>query len=308
MHSTQRTRHFRVSGKNVFPYVLLLPAAVALILFSLYPFVSGIWYSFTDIGWVGDDARFVGLKNYTHILTGDIGAAKFFKHALVQSLYWTLTVVAGQFLMGMFSALVLNERFPGRSLFRMALLVPVAIPTVILALTWQWMYDPFYGLINHYLRLLGFLEGPKAWVGQPNSPMWPMILVAIWRGFPFMAVMLLSGLQSISHELYEAAEVDGANVIDRFRYITLPHMRTIITVALMLHILWWWNHFDIIRIVGQSAQEFAYRLATLPILGWFEAFKWSHLARGAVISVLSMLMLIGIIIWNVRREVRSVKL
>jgi len=299
---------FKVSGKSVFPYVLLLPTVVAIIMFSLYPFLSGIWYSFTDIGWVGDEANFVGLKNYKYILTGDIGAARFFKQALVQSIYWTLTAVAGQFVIGMFSALVLNERFPGRFLFRMALLVPIAIPTVILALTWQWMYDPFYGLINYYLRLFGFLEGPKAWVGQPNSPMWPLIAVAIWRGFPFMTVMLLSGLQGISHELYEAAEVDGANVIGRFRYITLPQMRTIMTIAVMLHILWWWNHFDIIRIVGQSGLEFAYRIATLPILGWFEAFQWSHLARGAAISMMSMLMLIGIMIWNARREIRSVRL
>ena len=301
-------RHVSVSSKDIFPYVMLFPAVVGLILFSLYPLVSGIWYSFTDIGWVGDDANFVGLKNYEHILTGDIGAAKFFKHAVVQSIYWTAMVVAGQLVMGMFAALVLNERFPGRSLFRMSLMVPIAIPTVILALTWQWIYDPFYGLFNHYLHLFGLLQGPKAWVGQPNSPIWPMILVAIWRGFPFMTVMLLSGLQSISHEVYEAAEVDGANAIGRFRYITLPHMRTIIGIAVMLHILWWWNHFDIIRIVGQAGQEFAYRLATLPILGWYEAFQWSHLARGAVISVMSMLMLIGIMIWNVRREVRSIHL
>jgi multiple sugar transport system permease protein len=187
-------------------------------------------------------------------------------------------------------------------------MVPIAVPTVILALTWQWMYDPFYGLINHYLRLLGLLSGPKAWVAQPNSPMWPLILVGIWRGFPFMAVMLLSGLQGIQHELYEAAEVDGANVIDRFRYITLPQLRTIIVIALMLHTLWWWNHFDIIKIVGQSAQEFAYRIATLPILAWSEAFQWNHLARGAAISVMSMVMLAGIMIWNARREARSVQM
>jgi multiple sugar transport system permease protein len=302
-----RVLRLGAARKNLLPYALLFPAVVGLVLFSLYPFLSGIWYSFTGIGWIGDEAPFVGLKNYEHILTGDIGSDKFFKQALVQGVYWTAAVVVGQFIVGLFTALVLNERFPGRFLFRMALLVPIAVPTVILALTWQWMYDPFYGLINHYLRLLGLLSGPKAWVGQPNSPMWPLILVGIWRGFPFMAVMLLSGLQGIQHELYEAAEVDGANVIDRFRYITLPQLRTIIMIALMLHTLWWWNHFDIIKIVGLSAQEFAYRIATLPILAWFEAFQWSHLARGAAISVMSMVMLTGIMIWNARREARSVQ-
>jgi len=215
-------------------------------------------------------------------------------------------VVAGQFVLGMFTALIMNERFPGRFIFRTAILVPIAMPTVILALTWQWMYDPFYGLINHYLKLLGLISGPKAWVGQPNSTLWPLIIVGIWRGFPFMSLMLLSGLQSIPQEFYEAAKVDGANMIDRFRYITLPQMRTIITIAVVLHILWWWNHFDIIQIIGTNGQLFTYGAATLPILAWFEAFRWSHLSRGAAISVISMLVLLGVMVWNVRRELRSV--
>jgi multiple sugar transport system permease protein len=279
---------------------------VALLAFSLYPFLSGIWYSFTSIGWIGDQVRFVGLDNYQRIVTGNVGAAKFFKEALVRSIVWTAAVVAGQFIIGMFTALVMNERFPGRFFFRTAILVPIAMPTVILALTWQWMYDPFYGLINHYLKLLGLLSGPKAWVGQPNSSLWPLIVVGIWRGFPFMGLMLLSGLQSIPQELYEAAKVDGANIIDRFRYITVPQMRTIITISLVLHVLWWWNHFDIIQIIGANGQLFSYSSATLPILAWFEAFRWSHLSRGAAISVVSMLVLLGIMIWNVRRELRSV--
>jgi multiple sugar transport system permease protein len=296
----------RALRKNSLPYLLLVPTVVALLAFSLYPFLSGIWYSFTSIGWIGDQMKFVGLDNYQRIITGNVGAAKFFKEAVVRSIVWTATVVAGQFVLGMFTALVMNERFPGRFFFRTAILVPIAMPTVILALTWQWMYDPFYGLINHYLKLLGLLSGPKAWVGQPNSPLWPLIIVGIWRGFPFMSLMLLSGLQSIPQEFYEAAKVDGANMIDRFRYITLPQMRTIITIAVVLHILWWWNHFDIIQIIGTNGQLFTYGAATLPILAWFEAFRWSHLSRGAAISVISMLVLIGVMVWNVRRELRSV--
>jgi multiple sugar transport system permease protein len=291
--------------KKWLPLAMLLPAVVALVLFSLYPFLSGIWYSFTGIGWLGDTAPFVGLDNYETILRGDFGAAKFFKQALVQGVYWTGAVVAGQFVIGMIAALALNENFPGRGIFRTAVLVPIAIPSVILALTWQWMYDPFYGLINHYLRLLGLVSGPKVWVGQPTSPLWPIIVVGIWRGFPFMSLMLLSGLQGIPKELYEAAKVDGANVIARFRYISLPLMRTVITIAVMLHILWWWNHFDFIQIIGSSGQ-FGYGSMTLPILSYAEAFRWSHLSRGAAISVMSMMVLVGLMIWTARRELRSV--
>ncbi len=298
----------RLRKTVVLPYLFILPAALALLAFSLYPFLSGVGYSFTSIGWIGDQVRFVGLENYRRILSGSVGAPKFFKQAFVQSIEWTAAVVAGQFVVGMFAALVLNERFPGRSVFRTAVLVPVAVPTVIIALTWQWMYDPFYGLINHYLKQVGLLSGPTAWVGQPNSPLWPLIVVGIWRGFPFMTVMLLSGLQGIPQELYEAARVDGANALGRFRHITLPLMRTIIAIAVVLHVLWWWNHFDIIRVIGSGGGQFSYGAMTLPILAWYEAFAWSHLARGAAISVISMLVLLAIMIWNARREGRSVKL
>jgi multiple sugar transport system permease protein len=299
------TRMMRIR-REMLPYALMLPAALALLAFSIYPFLSGIWYSFTSIGWVNDTAKFVGLDNYKIIFEGDFGSAALFKSALLRSIYWTVATVGGQFVLGLFTALILNEKFPGRAIFRIAILVSIAVPTVILALTWYWMYDPFYGLINFYLQKVGLLSGPKIWVGQSNSPIWPLIVVGIWRGFPFMSLMLLSGLQGIPDELYEAAKVDGANVLARFIHITLPQLRTIIVIALMLHTLWWWNHFDIIKIVGDGSSGFGYGTATIPYLAWYEAFQWSHLSRGAAISVIAMLMIGGIIFWNARRELRSV--
>ncbi len=292
--------------RGLVPYALLAPAVVALLLFSLYPFLSGIGYSFTSIGWVGDEASFVGLDNYRTLFLEDVGAGKFFQDAVLRSVFWTVAVVAGQLVMALVTALVLNERFPGRVLFRTAILAPIAVPTVILALTWQWMYDPFYGLINYYLRLLGLVSGPKIWILQANSSLWPLIVVGIWLGFPFMSLMLLSGLQGIPQEIYEAAKVDGANALERFRDITLPQLRTVIAIAVMLHTLWWWNHFDILMILGSGSGQFGYNTMTLPILAWFEAFRWSHLARGAAISVVSMAILAAVMIWNARRELRAV--
>ena len=296
-------RSFR---KGIMPYALLAPAVAGLLLFSLYPFLSGIWLSFTSIGWVGDQVSFVGLANYRTLFSGEVGAGKFFQDAALRSVFWTVSVVAGQLAMALLTALVLNERFPGRVLFRTAILAPIAVPTVILALTWQWMYDPFYGLINHYLRLLGLISGPQVWILQPNSSLGPLIVVGIWLGFPFMSLMLLSGMQGIPQELYEAAKVDGANQFQRFRDITLPLLRTVVAIAVMLHALWWWNHFDILLILGSGSGQFGYGTMTLPILAWFEAFRWSHLARGAAISVVSMAILAVVMIWNARRELRSV--
>src|SRR5215211_279557 len=113
----QQPRRHSPFTKGVLPYALLAPAVVMLLLFSLYPLLSGIRYSFTSIGWIGDQVKFVGLDNYRQLLTGDVGAAKFFKVAALQSVYWTATVVFGQLVLGLLTALVLNERFPGRLFF-----------------------------------------------------------------------------------------------------------------------------------------------------------------------------------------------
>ena len=290
--------------RALLPYAFILPAVFALLLFSIYPFLSGIWYSFTSIGWIGDAADFVGLKNYQQLLVGDVGAAKLFKESFGRSVIWTVLVVVGQFVVGLGVALVLNEKFPGRTLFRTLTMLPIALPTVIIALTWQWMYDPYYGLINHYLVEWGLLSAPRIWVGQTTSTLWPMIVVGIWRGFPFMALMLLSGLQGIPEELYDAAKVDGAGALARLFNVTLPQMRTIIGIAVMLHFIWWWNHFDILLIVGTTG-GFGYNSSTLPILGWVQAFRWSHLSLGAAISVMAMLGIGGVIVWNTRREIRA---
>jgi multiple sugar transport system permease protein len=135
-------------NNQALPYLLLIPVIVFLLMFSLYPFLSGIGFSFTSIGWIADKAKWVGLDNYCTVTTGNVGIARFFKVGFVQSIEWTALVVIGQLIAGMGVALLLNKKFPGRFLFRTAILVPIAMPTVILALTWQWMYDPFYELIN----------------------------------------------------------------------------------------------------------------------------------------------------------------
>ena len=130
--------------KHSLPYFLIVPTVIFLILFSLYPFISGIWYSFTSIGWIMDTAKFVGLSNYSQILIGNVGIAQWFKLAVVQTIYWTVIGVAGMFFMAMATALILNEKFPGRFLFRTSVLIPIAMPTVILA-------SPGNGCTTHFM-------------------------------------------------------------------------------------------------------------------------------------------------------------
>lgn len=293
------------SNKKLLPYWFLVPTFIALLLFSVYPLLSGIWYSFTDISFVGGEAKWVGLKNFQTLLTGHAGSARFFKQAFFQTILWTISVVGGQFTIGMIAALLLNREFRGRTIFRVLILLPWTIPSAVMALTWQWMYDPFYGLINHYLSDFGLISQYQTWVGQPTSTIWPQVIVGIWRGIPFMTLMILSGLQSIPKELYEAAKVDGANWLQSFTRITLPSLKTIISIILMLTTMWWWNSFDIQKIMS-PVNSLGYKASTLPILAWFESFQWNHLGRGAAISVVSLIVLMVFMIGQAKKEMESI--
>lgn len=292
--------------KKLLPYWLILPTVIALIIFTLYPLISGLFYSFTDIKFIGAKANWVGLDNYIALIKGTVGSARFFAQSFWQTIEWTISVVGGQFILGLITALLLNRDFFGKSAFSILIMIPWTIPSVVMSLTWQWLYDPFYGLINFYLKKWGFIEKYVTWVGQPNSEIWPQVIVGIWRGVPFMTLMLLSGLKAIDKELYEAAKVDGANTLQQFIHITLPSLKTIIVINLMLTTMWWWNSFDIQKIMS-PVNSLGYKASTLPILAWYESFQWKHLGKGAAISIISLLVLLVIMIDRVRQEMRSVK-
>jgi len=161
-------------------------------------------------------------------------------------------------------------------------------------------------LINFYLEKVGVISKYLTWVGQPTSTIWPQVVVGIWRGVPFMSLMLLSGLKAIDKELYEAARVDGANTMQQFLYITLPSLKTIIAINLMLSVMWWWNSFDIQKIMSPVG-SLGYNASTLPILAWFESFKWKKLGSGAAISIISLLFLLVLMIQNIKQEMKSIK-
>lgn len=292
--------------KKATPYLLILPTVITLIFFSVYPFVSGILYSFSDIKFVGGSATWVGLENFARLFGGKVNTSINFYKAFRQNVLWTVSVIMGQLIIGYIAALILNEKIPGRGIYRTLIMLPWAIPSVVMALTWQWMYDPFFGLINYYLKFFGIIKEYITWVGQPDSTIWPLVVVGIWRGIPFMTLMLLSGLQSIPEELYEAAKVDGASLLQRFRYLTLPLMRSVTMVVLMLTTMWWWNSFDIQRVMS-PVLSLGYNSMTLPILAWYEAFQWKHLGRGAAISVISLIVMFVFILLNAKRELGDVK-
>ncbi|HUZ02552.1 MAG TPA: sugar ABC transporter permease [Thermomicrobiaceae bacterium] len=223
-------------------WLLLLPTLLVVAFVAIYPLIQTIWYGFTNarLGSV-TPPRFVGLKNYQ-----DLIADSAFRSSILVTVKFTVITVVIEFLLGMLIALVVNSNFKGRGLTRAAMLVPWAIPTVISAQMWKWMYHDVYGVFNDLLvNKLGLLSHNVAWLSQPNTSLPAIAAVDIWKTTPFVALLLLAGLQVIPSDVYEAATVDGANRLRQFFDMTLPLLQPAIVVTLIFRTLDALRVFDV---------------------------------------------------------------
>jgi multiple sugar transport system permease protein len=238
-------RHgIRIAPRFV-PYLMLAPALAFIFAFILYPLGLNFYTSFQHRVFTEPTGnRFVGLANYVRIATDPT-----FWLVLRQSAVWVTGSLAFQFLLGLALALLLNERFPARGLYRSLILSPWAISGVIIAIMWKWMYNPQVGVLNEILVRLGLASHRLAFLADPNTALPAVIFTNIWRGTPFFAVMLLAALQAVPKELYEAAAMDGAGPWQRFLNVTLPSILPMIFAALLLRTIWIFNDVDLIFVM-----------------------------------------------------------
>jgi trehalose/maltose transport system permease protein len=226
-------------------WVLLLPAIAAVGFVAFYPLGQTVYYSFTDQQFLAgiEPTHWVGLANYKDLIHDTL-----FRDAVVLTVKFTLITVIFEFLLGMIIALVVNSGFKGRGVMRAMMLVPWAIPTVVAAQMWKWMYNDIYGVVNDAGVRLHLLSHNVAWISQPNTALASVAAVDIWKTTPFVALLLLAGLQVIPTELYEAARVDGASAWQQFWRITLPLLRPAILVALIFRTLDALRVFDVFNV------------------------------------------------------------
>src|SRR3989475_4368508 len=209
-------------------YLFLFPALLVILGLVAYPFANAIVMTFQNKT-AGAPGRFIGLGNYRELL-----ASEQFLRTVWNTFVYTGLGVALKFCVGLGMALVLNQERFGNNFFRSFLLIPWAIPTVISALNWRWIYDDASGLINNVLVRLNLVEETISWLSDPHLAMLSVIAVVVWQGTPFFTMAFLAGLQAIPRELYEAAEIDGASVLQQFTNITLPRLHPIFVTAVML--------------------------------------------------------------------------
>jgi multiple sugar transport system permease protein len=242
----QRLR--RIFGRDAgLGYLMLVPLLVFVIGMLAYPFFSALYLSFTK-KILGQAPEFIGLAHYIELITEDLR----FRKVAYNSIVYTVSAVALKLIFGMIMALVLNQPIRARGLFRGLLLLPWVMPTVVTALTWNWIFDGTFGVLNYILLSLHLVSMPVPWLADRTMAMVALILVNAWRGFPFFGVSLLAGLQTIPQERYEAAEVDGASLFQRFRHITLPGLRGVIIVTTMLSTIWTFNDFALPMILTRT--------------------------------------------------------
>lgn len=228
--------------KIALPFVL--PLLILMVGFIMWPFINAVSLSMTTRSLITRTEQYVGLDNYKRLLEDSD-----FKSAVNNTVEFTVASVAIKFVIGMSIALLLNSKLPFRSVLTGLMLLPWIVPEVVTALTWRSIYDPIFGGLNPILDALGIIDRPVAWLGEPSLAMPSVIAVNVWKGIPFFTILLLAGLKAIETEQYEAAEVDGANVIQRFRYITLPGLRYVIIVTLLLSTISTFNTFGLIYLM-----------------------------------------------------------
>ncbi len=274
-------------------WILMSPTVLAITLIALYPLVRTLMNSFTNAR-LGSTRvpTFVGIDNYVRLLSDRI-----FIQSVQHTIVFAFFSVFFETLLGMIIALVIHSNFKGRGIVRTAMLIPWAIPTVVSAQMWSWMYHDVFGVLNDLLVVrLGILPTKIAWVANPTTSLASIVAVDVWKTTPFMALLLLAGLQVISADVYEAATVDGANKWQQYWRITLPLLKPALLVALIFRTLDALRVFDVIFVMKQYAVE----TISMAVYARQKMIDLQRIGEGSAISVVIFLILAVFVLIYIR--------
>jgi trehalose/maltose transport system permease protein len=269
-------------------WLLLAPTLLVIIVVALFPLIQTIYLSFTNDRLADlKPAEWIGLQNYRDLIHDDD-----FRAAIWLTVKFTLITIVFETILGMIVALVVNSQFKGRGLMRAAMLVPWAIPTVVSARMWAWMYNDIYGVFNDILvNKLHILDHNVAWIAKPSTSLWAVAAVDIWKTTPFMALLLLAGLQVIPSDVYEAATVDGASKIQQYFRITLPLLMPALLVALIFRTLDALRVFDVFFVMFGSRKD----TQTMATYAQQQIVNFSETGYGSSVSI-AIFLIIGIFV------------
>lgn len=266
------------------PYLFIIPTFIVMIAVVFYPLSYEFWLSFRNMSlYTLFNHKFIGLKNYIAIFS-DPG----FYSTFLRTVIWTVVNVFFHVTIGLWLAILLNRKLPGRSIFRILLILPWAMPQYIAALTWRGMFNFEYGAVNIFLKEIGINAIP--WLSDPNLSFAASIITNIWLGFPFMMMICLGGLQAIPYELYEAADMDGASGWEKFKNITMPLLKPVLAPAVVLGTVWTFNMLNVIYIITMgSSNESTHILVTKVYRDAFDFYRYGYAAAFSVVIFLILM-------------------
>lgn len=284
-------------------WVLLAPMLLVMLLLTAWPLLRTIWLSFTDAALIGsgETPAWIGLENYLYALSDPD-----FRASIWRTLYFTLVSVTFEGIIGVLVALLLNQKFVGRNVLRVLVILPWALPTIVNAMMWRLNFNPDYGSINALLTQLGIIDGYRSWLGSPDSALNAVMFADIWKNYPLVTLLVLAALQSIPEDLFEAARLDGASAWRRFRAITFPAIVAPLGVALVLRTIDAFKIFDIIYVMTRGGPVDSTK--TLSFFVYQESFSYLRAGSGAAYAILMTLMcallitLYLLMLWHQRRR------
>src|SRR5512138_1523291 len=281
-----------VKSEALTGYFLISPAVFLMLVLLAYPFALAVYISLTDRV-LGEPGHFIGIRNFVKLL-GD----SLFRQVVWNAFVYTFTTVWLKMVLGVILALLLNQEMRFRNVVRGALLLPWIVPTSLSVLTWLWMFDSLFSVVNYILLGVGLISKKVPWLGDPFWAMISVIIVNTWRGLPFFAVSFLAGLMTIPRELYEAAEVDGAQKFRQFWHITLPLLQPVIAVVVLFSTIWTFADFQIVYILTHGGPINATQI--FATMAYDVALVAGRIGEGSAVSLFLFPALLIVIILMLR--------
>ena len=278
------------NSRNGLGLVFMAPATILLVLFLTYPLGLGVWLGFTDTK-IGRGGEFIGLENYEFLWEDSVT-----RLALFNTLFYTFIASVLKFFLGLWLAVLLNERLPFKTFFRSVILLPYIVPTALSALAFWWLYDAQFSIISWILIKMGWIDHYIDFLGDPWNARFSVLAANVWRGVPFVAITLLAGLQTISPSLYEAAAIDGATAWQRFKHITLPLLTPMIAVVMTFSVLFTFTDFQLIYVITRGGPLNATHL--MATLSFQRAISGGALGEGAAIAIAMVPFLLAAILFS----------
>jgi len=266
--------------------ILIAPSVFLICALLVYPVLYGVWLSFFKKHSFFPEQKFTGLANYIYLMRD----SDFWMSVWYGTVYSVSTIFL-QIVIGVIAALILNEAFRGRNLVRGVVLFPYMIPTVVAIILWKWLLNTQFGLVNYLLLAIGIIEDPLSWMGK-DYIMTSLIIISVWEFFPFVVLSVLARLQTIPPALYEAAKVDGAGALSRFIHVTLPQLRNVLFVVILLRSIWMFTKFDTVWLLTQGGGAEKY-VRTLPVYAYMRTFMYYQAGLGSTLAVIMFGILIA---------------